>query len=172
MLISDIWIFLMNKFHITFLFLYPLKASENRCFLMNFGGYRKRETSGMRWVNPTFFRKTASCLNRSSHQRCSVRKGVHRNFAKFIGKHLCQILFFNKVAGLRPATLLKETLGRCFPVNFAKFLRTPFCRTPVGDCFYLNSILTRCTQPEVFCKQATLTNLTNLLKNESAQALF
>ena len=48
LLISDIWIFLMNKFHITFLFLYPLKASENRCFLMNFGGYRKRETSGMR----------------------------------------------------------------------------------------------------------------------------
>ena len=26
---------------------------------------------------------------RSSHQRCSVRKGVFRNFTKFIGKHLC-----------------------------------------------------------------------------------
>ena len=37
--------------------------------------------------------------NRSSHQRCSVKKGVLRNFAKFIGKHLCQNLFFNKVAG-------------------------------------------------------------------------
>ena len=36
-------------------------------------------------------------LNRSSHQRCSVKKGVLRNFAKFIGKHLCQRLFFNKV---------------------------------------------------------------------------
>ena len=33
-------------------------------------------------------------------QRCSVRKGVLRNFAKFTGKHLCQSLFFNKVAGL------------------------------------------------------------------------
>ena len=34
---------------------------------------------------------------------------------------------FNKVAGLRPATLLKKRLWhRCFPVNFAKFLRTPF----------------------------------------------
>ena len=30
-------------------------------------------------------------------------------------------------AGLRPATLLKKRLWhRCFPVNFAKFLRTPF----------------------------------------------
>ena len=40
---------------------------------------------------------------------------------------MCQGPFFNKVAGLRPATLLKECLWhRCFPVNFAKFLRTPF----------------------------------------------
>ena len=35
--------------------------------------------------------------------------------------------FFNKVAGLRPATLFKKRLcHRFFPVNFAKFLRTPF----------------------------------------------
>ena len=56
------------------------------------------------------------------------KKGVFRNFAKFRGKHLCQSLFFNKVAGLRPAaTLLKKKLWyRCFPVNFTKFLRTPF----------------------------------------------
>ena len=38
---------------------------------------------------------------RSSHQRCSVKKRVLRNFAKFTGKHLCPRLFFNKVAGLR-----------------------------------------------------------------------
>ena len=64
---------------------------------------------------------------KSSHQRYSVRKGVLRNFAKFTGKHLCQSLFFNKVAGLRPEFLLKKRFWhRCFPVNFAKFLRTPF----------------------------------------------
>ena len=34
-------------------------------------------------------------------QRCSVKTGVYENFAKFTGKHLCQSLFFNKVAGLR-----------------------------------------------------------------------
>ena len=38
-----------------------------------------------------------------------------------MGKHLCQSLFFNKAANLRPATLLKR---ECFSVNFAKFLRT------------------------------------------------
>ena len=34
---------------------------------------------------------------------------------------------YNKVAALRPATLLKKRLWHmCFPVNFVKFLRTPF----------------------------------------------
>ena len=43
-----------------------------------------------------------------------MKKGFLRNFTKLTGKHLCQSLFFNKVAGLG-----------CFPVNFVKFLRTP-----------------------------------------------
>ena len=68
---------------------------------------------------------------KSSHRRCSVRKGVLRNFSKFRGKHLCQSLFFNKAAGL-PATLLKKRLWhRCFPMSFVKFLRTP-----PANCFY------------------------------------
>ena len=57
---------------------------------------------------------------RSSHQRCSLIKGVLRNFAKFR-------------KDLRPATLLKKRLWhRCFPVNFAKFLRTPFLQNTSG----------------------------------------
>ena len=36
---------------------------------------------------------------RNSHRRCSIRKDALRNFTKFTGKHLCQSLFFNKVAG-------------------------------------------------------------------------
>ena len=35
------------------------------------------------------------------------KKGVLRNFGKFTGKYLCQSLFLNKIAGLRPVTLLK-----------------------------------------------------------------
>ena len=64
---------------------------------------------------------------RSSRPGVFCRKGVLRNFAKFKGKLLCQSLFFNKVAGVRPAILFKKRLWhRCFPLNFAKFLRTPF----------------------------------------------
>ena len=52
--------------------------------------------------------------------RCKFRK-IHRKTL------VLEFLFFNKVAGLRDKTLLKKRLWhRCFPVNFAKFLRTPF----------------------------------------------
>ena len=75
-------------------------------------------------------------LSRSSHQMCSLRKGALRNFTTFTGKHLCQSLFFNKVAGLGSATLLKKRLWhRCFPGNFAKFLRTLFLKNTSGRLF-------------------------------------
>ena len=64
---------------------------------------------------------------RSSCQRCFVRKGVLRNFAKFTEKHLCQSLFFNKVAGLSIERFL------WFLRNFWEHV---FYRTPLGDCFF------------------------------------
>ena len=68
-------------------------------------------------------------VSRSSHWRCSIKKGVLRNFAKLRGKHLCQSLFFNKVAGISPATLLKQRLWqRCFPANFSKFFNNTSVR--------------------------------------------
>ena len=61
---------------------------------------------------------------RSSGPDVFCKKGVLRNFAKFIGKHLCRSLYFNKVAD---PTLLKQRLWhRYFPVTFAQFLRKPF----------------------------------------------
>ena len=68
--------------------------------------------------NGKIFQQGSKCFvnltsYRSSHRRCSVRKGVIRNFVKFTGKHLCQSLFFNKVEGLRPALLKKRLSHRC-----------------------------------------------------------
>ena len=92
-------------------------------------------------------------LYRSSYRRCSTKKGVLKNFAKFIGKHLCQSLIFNNVVGLKPTTLLKKRLWtqacifiqkrlqhNYFPVNFAK----------IFGILILQSI---CQQ---FCKMITL----------------
>ena len=53
--------------------------------------------------------------DKSSRPGVFGKKGVLRYFTKFTGKYLCQSLYFNKVAGLRR-----------IPVNFAKFLKTPF----------------------------------------------
>ena len=77
-----------------------------------------------------------SAVFRSSHWRCSVRKGVIRNFAKFTGKHKCQSLFLITLQA-RPATLLKKRLAHVFPANFAKFLRTLFLQKFPDDCFFV-----------------------------------
>ena len=83
----------------------------------------------------SFWRKGFTCLRdkshyRSSHRICSKRKGVLRNFANLTRKHLCQSLFFDKVAGF---SLWKERLWhRCFHVNFVKFLRTLYLQNTSG----------------------------------------
>ena len=62
------------------------------------------------------FIKCEQLTDRSSRLEVFCKKGVLRNFTKFTGKHR-----------LSPAALLKKRLWhRCFPVNFVKFLRTPF----------------------------------------------
>ena len=83
---------------------------------------------------------------RSSHRRCSVRKGVLRNFAKFAGKRL------------RPAALLRKRFWyRCFPVSFAKCLRTPFLQNTSGWLLLIKSLF-RGSYPEVFCKETVQKN--------------
>ena len=57
---------------------------------------------------------------RSSHRRCSVGKGVLRNYAKFTRKHLCQSIFFNNVAGLFVQLYLKKDSGTS---DFQRILR-------------------------------------------------
>ena len=53
-------------------------------------------------------------------QRCSTKKVFLDNLQNSQENTcVCQSLFFN-------AILLKKRWHRCFPVNFAKFLRTPF----------------------------------------------
>ena len=58
---------------------------------------------------------------RSSHRRCSVKKGVLRNFAKLTGKHLCQRLFFNKAF-----FIIKETLAQVFSCEFCEISKNTF----------------------------------------------
>ena len=46
--------------------------------------------------------------NRSSHQRCSVKKVVRKNSAIFTGKHICWSPFLTKLQAVRAAAILKR----------------------------------------------------------------
>ena len=71
----------------------------------------------MCWVAIKSNEMKGGCLNnhgRSSSPEVFYKKAVLRNFAKLTGKHLRQSLFFGKVAGLSPATLLKKRLWHSY----------------------------------------------------------
>ena len=66
-----------------------------------------------------------------------------KNFTKFTRIRLCQSLFFKKVPGLWSAGLSNKRLKHiCFPVNFAKPLKTPFLQNISGSnrCRILENI--------------------------------
>ena len=64
-------------------------------------------------------------------QSCSVKK-VFLEISQNSQKSTCARVSFSiklQASGLRSASLLKKRpWHRCFPVNFVKFLRTPFFR--------------------------------------------
>ena len=55
-----------------------------------------------------------------------MKKGVLKNFAKSTGKHLCQSLFFNKVAGLTCIFIKKETLAQVSSCEFREIFKNTF----------------------------------------------
>ena len=91
--------------------------------------FRKGERS--RWES-----KQNKWLCKSSRLKGFYKKGVLRNLATFTKKYLCRNLFFDKVRRCRSATLLMRLQHGCFLVNFVKFVRIPFCRTPRDGSFY------------------------------------
>ena len=73
---------------------------------------------------------------RSSRPEVVCKKDVLKRFSKIIEKCQCQGLFLNKNSDIKDCNFNKKRLWhRCFPVNFAKFLRTPFLLNTSGGCF-------------------------------------
>ena len=98
-------------------------------FVRNFYNHNKRV------LQKTLIKKIADCTlssqkNRSSHQRCSIMKGILRNFAKFTGKPLHHSLFLNKVADLN--CIMKETLAQVFSCEFCKYSKNTFFTEHLG----------------------------------------
>ena len=97
--------------------------------------------------------------NQSSHQRCSVKKGVFRNFTKFTGKHLCLSLFFNKVAGHRlvhSENYLSRLQNRCFPVK--------------KNCFFHRTPMVAASEHRIFKYSTTIFEMNIQVKKYSTNA--
>ena len=72
--------------------------------------------------------ETFTYKSRSSHPDVFCEKDVLTNFAEFTGKHMCQSLFFNKVACCN--FIIKETLPQVFSCEFCEiFKNTSFQKT-------------------------------------------
>ena len=67
------------------------------------------------WTPSKSLKKTTEAVA----QKCSVKK-VFLEISQNSQENLCQSPFFNKVTGLRPATLLKETLAQVFSCEFCE----------------------------------------------------
>ena len=94
-------------------------------------------------LGPTFIYTSFHCVYKSEAvvQRCSV-ENVLRKFAKFTGRHLCQSLSFNKVAGLICNFIKKETVIQVFSCEFCEFSMNTFFRRTLmaaSDTWYLDA---------------------------------
>ena len=79
------------------------------------------------------------CVNEVLVRR--TKRSVLNNFANFTGKHLCWSLFLIKLQACH--FIKKRFRHRCFPVNTAKFLRTPILKN-IYKRLFLTFLLTSC----------------------------
>ena len=88
----------------------------------------------MSWKYQVFKKsyETNDKISKSSHQTCFVNK-VFLEISQNSQENTCARDSFLIKLQAAPATLLKKSLWhRCFRVNFAKFLRTPFLQNTSG----------------------------------------
>ena len=78
---------------------------------------------------------TPICCPGVDSWRCSI-KMMFLKISQNSQENTCARVFFNKVEGFRPATLLKKRLWhRCLLANFAKILKTLFLQSSCDNCF-------------------------------------
>ena len=108
--LTDWLIFEVNSFELCWLSCTKLSYFQ---FIEWFGWHRQKQPPEM------FYKK---------------RILVSQSFAKFTGKHLCQSLFFNKVAVWGLQLYWKRDSGT------GAFLWTPFYETPLDEWFYCHRV--------------------------------
>ena len=110
---------MINPFHATDLFWYPLKTSENQRFSDVFRGYQKRSVAwnGFEKIG---FTENGVVNSKDIQRKLNCRSSRPEVFCK-------KVFLASFLIKLQGWALLKQRLWhRCFPVNFVKFLRTAF----------------------------------------------
>ena len=128
--VSDIW----HADKLVKLKLYgcPFHAGID-CFLRKVLWLKLLKSNNKPISSAYYFHETVNSLGEKQPQDVFDKKGGLKNFAKFAGKHLHQLLFFNKIAHYKLHILLKTRFWhRFFPVNFAKFLKPSFLQNTSG----------------------------------------
>ena len=74
------------------------------------------------WNQPVF----AKINDRINCPEVSCKKGVLKNFSKFTGKHLCQILVLKKLQSLACNFIKKEILTQAFSCEFCEISKNTF----------------------------------------------
>ena len=82
------------------------------------------------------FRKSTEWFSETATEGVLEKNVVLKNLPKSTGRHLCQSFFFDKVAGLTPATLWKRDSDTdVFIWILRNFWKHFFYRAPFGDSF-------------------------------------
>ena len=80
----------------------------------------------LKWQERKIFTKLVPLQtpSRSSHRRCSLKKGALKNLWKFTGKHLGWSLFLTKLQTFRPQVFSCEICKVCKSIHFEEHLGT------------------------------------------------
>ena len=116
--------FLINQVRSHVCFLIPLKSQQKFLFFrLHHLEYKFMLASLVRLHLVVL--KIWACPRSCPQLFC--KKRALKNFAKFTGKDLCWVFFERESCRPHASNLLKGSLQHgCYPVNFAKFLRTTF----------------------------------------------
>ena len=108
-------------------------------------------------------------ITRSSHCRCSVKRGVLKNFANDTGKYLCWSLFLIMLQGLNFATFLKRDSNWSVFLWSMQIFRTPILKN-ICKWLLLYTFLQFCSECEniifdIVCwSQVTCEKITKMKK--------
>ena len=102
------------------IFNWPCNCSINK----SFKGDLQEEPKAVKIISGKWGRMSGMGMkSKSSHQRCSIQKAFLENFAIFTGIHLCRTVIWTHFFFIK-----NRVQPGCFPVNIAKFLRTPILK--------------------------------------------